>query len=115
MHPKTMLTSRFVKFIDGLASCNKMSVKFLVNLVKDDNRMLTGKTLSRICADTNLRRTSLSSASVKKNMLYFPVPAGQEWRCDMILELLNVRGSTLWIDKFEHDEMTTIINHLCTT
>ena len=115
MHPKTMLTSRYVKFLGSLISSTKNSVRFLVNLVKDDNRTLTGRTVSRICDDTNLRRTSLSAALVRKNMVYFPVPAGQEWRSNIILELLNARKSTLWIGNLESDELTTIINHLCTT
>ena len=115
MHPKTMLTSRFVKFVDSLASSHKSSIRFLVNMVKDDNRKLTGKTLSRICADTNLVRSSLSPSSVKKSMEYFCVPAGQDWRVDMVLELLNLREGSLEIDDLESDEVTTLINYLCTT
>ena len=115
MHPKTMLTSRFVKFVHSLASSHKSSVRFLVNMVKDDNRKLTGKTLSRICADTNLVRSSLSASSVKKSMEYFCVPAGQHWKVDMVLELLNLREGSLEIDNFESDEVDTLINYLCTT
>ena len=105
MHPKTMLTSRYVKFLGSLMSSTKNSVRFLVNLVKDDNRTLTGRTLSRICDDTNLQRSSLSAGLVRKNVVYFPVPAGQEWRSNIILELLNVRKSTLWIGNLESDEL----------
>ena len=115
LHPKTMLSSRFIKFVDSLTNCHKRSIRFLVNLVKDDNRTLTGKTLSRICTDTNLDRESLTAAAIKKKMVYFPVPAGQEWRGDMLVELLNVRKSALVIDYFEHDEVSTLINYLCTT
>ena len=115
MHPKVMLSSRYVKFIDSLTSSHKLSVRFLANLVKDDNRTLTGKTLTRICADTSLPRSSLTAASVKKNMVYFPVPAAQLWRVDLLLELLNVGTGSLTVNNFEREELTTIVNHLCTT
>ena len=114
MHPKTMLTSRYMKFIDSLCSSQKRSVRFLVNNVKDDNRTLTGKTLSRISDDTNLARNSLSAKTVRNHMKYFPVPPNQEWRCNVILELINVRDGSLE-NNLDNNEVTTIINFLCTT
>ena len=107
-----MLTSRLV---DSLSSSHKSSIRFLVNMVKDDNKELTGKTFSRNCAETNVARSNLSSSSVKKSMEYFCVPAGQDWRVDMVLELLNLREGSLEIDDLESDEVTTLINYLCTT
>jgi hypothetical protein len=83
--------------------------------VKDDNRTLTGKTLSRICGDTSLARSSLTAASVKKNIVYFAVPAAQLWRVDMLLELQNAGTGSLTVNNFEREELTTIVNHLCTT
>ena len=115
MHPKVILASRYIKFIDSLRSSHKLSVKFLVDLVKDDNRTLTGKTLSRICAETNLVRSNLVAADIKKNMVYFPVPAGQEWRVDMIKEILHVRNGDLLLENFEHEERKAMLKHLCTT
>ena len=104
-----------LQFIDSLTSSDKLSVSFLANLVKDDNRTLTGKTLSRISADTSLPRSSLTAASVKKNMVYFPVPAAQMWRVDLLLEILNVEAGPLTVNNFEREELKAIVNHLCTT
>ena len=84
-------------------------------MVKNDNRMLTGVTLSRICTETGLGRDCLSGAAVKSSMSYFPVPAGQEWRAGLILELMNARNDTLWIENIEQDEATRMINFLCTS
>ena len=115
LHPKVFLSSRYVKFLNSLTTSHKVSVRFLANLVKDDNRTLTGKTLSRICAEMNLTRDSLTPASIKRNMVYFPVPPGQEWRTDLLLELLNTRNGTLQINNFGNEELTMVINQLCTT
>ena len=114
MHPKTMLTSRYMKFLESLCSSQKPSVRFLVNAVKDDNRTLTGKTLSRISIDTNLARTSLSAKSVRNHMQYFPVPPNQEWRCNVIKELIGMRDGSLE-SNLDDDEVTSCLNFLCTT
>ena len=103
-----------MKFIDSLCSSQKRSVRFLVNTVKDDNRTLTGKTLSRISDDTNLARNSLSAKTIRNHMKYFPVPPNQEWRCKVIMELINVRDGSLE-NNLDNNEVTTIINFLCTT
>ena len=47
-------------------------------------------------------------------MKYFPVPPNQEWRCNVILELINVRDGSLE-NNLDNNEVTTIINFLCTT
>ena len=66
MHPKVMLASCYITFIDSLRSSHKLNVKFLVDLVKDDNRTLTGKTLSM---KTNLVRSNLVAADIKKKIV----------------------------------------------
>ena len=40
VHPKTMLCSRFVNFMEGVSKCTKGSVRYLANLVKNDRRTL---------------------------------------------------------------------------
>jgi hypothetical protein len=114
MHPKTMLTSRFVKFVDSLASSHKSSIRFLVNMVKDDNRKLTGK----------LRAESVLTQTLGDPVCPPPLSRSQ-WGTsvcqlarigvDMVLELLNLREGSLEIDDLESDEVTTLLNYLCTT
>jgi hypothetical protein len=41
-------------------------------------------------------------------MVYFPVPDHEKWRCDIILEMLNIRKKSLVLEKFNEDENTTI-------
>ena len=114
-HPKTMLTSRFVKFTQSLGSCSKQSIRYLVSLVKNDNRTLMGKTLSRISRETQVAKVDLTSSIVSKTLLYFPVPTDQLWRVKVLLELLDVRNGSLSIDDFNKKELNTIIDYLCTT
>ena len=41
-HPKTVLSSRYVKFADSLTSSKKTSVRYLANQTMDDCRILLG-------------------------------------------------------------------------
>ena len=45
-------------------------------------------------------------------MVYFPVPPGQEWRVDMIKEILHVRNGDLALENFEHEERKAMLKHL---
>ena len=60
VHPKIMIMSRFVTFIDTLLKSNKPSLLFLANLVKDDNGTVCGKNLSKIAelGDTTTEKLS---------------------------------------------------------
>ena len=114
-HPKTMLSSRYVKFTQSLISCSKPSVAYLARLVRNDNRTLMGRTLSKISRETNVAKAVLTSTIVSKAMLYFPVPDDQLWRVEILQELLNVRSNSLFIHDINLNEISTMINFLCTT
>jgi hypothetical protein len=59
--------------------------------------------LEGIFIEAYLVRSNLSSSNVKKFMEYFCVPAGQEWRVDMVMELPKLREGSPDIDGFESD------------
>ena len=52
---------------------------------------------------------------VKKKMAYFPVPSKQAWRTDIPLELIDARLGKTDIENFGKEDLTLMINHLCTT
>ena len=114
-HPKTMLSSRFIKFTQSLASSSKPSVSYLARLVKNDNRTLMGRTISKISREINVAKASLTSQVVRKSMVYFPVPDDQMWRIDILKELLNVKQQSLSLGHFNLDETSTMINYICTS
>ena len=65
-HPKTFLSSRFVKFVDSLTSTKKTSIRYLASLAQLDNRTLMGRTLGRIGVECGEERGSLTSKVVKE-------------------------------------------------
>ena len=62
-----------------------------------------------------MAKVSLTSMAVNKAMVYFPVPDDQQWRVDMINELLNVRGNLLSLNGITTTETTTMIDYLCSS
>ena len=114
-HPKTMISSRFVKFTQSLVSCSKPSVQYLANISKDDNRTLMGRTLSRISREINIAKAELSSSCVNKSMSYFSVPDDNQWRINIIHGLLDTRSSSLSLPNFNPTEIKVMLDYLCTS
>ena len=114
-HPKTMLSSRFIKFMQSLVSSTKSSISYLARLVRYDNRSLAGRTISRLSKECNVNKIALTVSSVSKSVRYFPVPEEELWRIDLMKELLNVNRSFLDINDFNYMEINHMMNFICTS
>ena len=114
-HPKTILSSRFTKFMQSLVSSTKSSISYLARLVRYDNRTLAGRTVSRLSRECNIDKESLTVSSVSKSVRYFPVPEEELWRIDIMKELLNVNRNCLTINDFSYMETNHMMNFLCTS
>ena len=113
-----MLASRYVTFYQSLVNCNKLGVRFLARLNDSDHRTVLGRTLRRILDDCRLTGSGLGQLNaqlVKKNLLYFMVPDGEQWRIPLIQELLQLRQGHLVVDNSDSKEIGDIIDHLCTS
>ena len=109
------MCSRFVKFSSSLITSKKDSVRYLGKLNREDKRTLMGKTMVKIGKDCKLEVDALSSSLVKRKMAYFSVPTEQAWRSDILLELLDARLGKTSIEQFSKQDLTMMIDHLCTT
>jgi hypothetical protein len=118
LHPKVMIASRYVTFYQSLVNCNKFGVRFLARLNESDHRTVLGSTLRQMrddCSLTGLGLGQLTAQLVKKKLLYFKVPDGEQWRIPLLQELLKLRQGHLKIDNLNSMEISNIIDHLCTT
>ena len=116
MHPKVMLASRYVSFYKSLINSPKLCVRLLAKLCKDDLRTVIGRTLATLANNCNLSNPDLlTSQCVKRNLNYFAIPDNEEWRRQSVLELLQLRDQTLSLEGFSEDEVTTMLNNVCTS
>ena len=111
--PKTMLSSRYIKFRDSLISSNKMEVALLANLAVDDNRTVMGRTLTRMKSE--LQCQDLSVGKVKRELKYFPTPDCDIWRFSFLEELLEVESKKRTIENLSITDAKSMIAALCTT
>ena len=106
-----MLSSRLVKFSDSLCNSNKKEVYLLGNLAISDNRTVLGKTMSRLKREMECQE--LSSGLVREKMKYFPTPEGETWRLEFLEELFAVRANQMNIENFSQDDVSQMIDALC--
>ena len=111
-HTKTMMCTRFVKFVETMKTCPKLSVRYLINLVCDDRRTLVGRTLDRISDECKCDRELLTSVTTK-HMRYFVPPPEEEWRIPLVLELLDARGGRADIPGIDTKEINDMIHEVC--
>ena len=114
VHPKTMLCSRFVQFMEVVSKSSKSNVRYLANLVWNDRRTLVGRTLTRIAQDCHTDRAALSS-TVARKLVYRKPLKENEWRIPLLRELLDGRSGKCTIAGFNDDEIAALIDDACTT
>ena len=113
-----MIASRYVTFYQSLVNCNKLGVRFLARLNGSDYRTVLGSTLRQMrddCSLTGLGLGQLTAQLVKKKLVYYTVPDGEQGRIPLLQELLKLRQGHLKIDNLNSEEISNIIDHLCTS
>ena len=115
LHPKVILSSRFVKFHENNVKCVKPVIRTLANLNKDDLTTVYGRNLYNIGGCCNLNVNCLTPQLVKSNMTYFSIPETELWRIPIINEIVALRNNELSITGFSYGEMKDILDHICVT
>ena len=115
LHPKVLMSSRFVKFHDNNQKCNKSLIRSLSTLNKDDLNTVYGKNLYKIAQSCNTTIENLSPQLVKTDMKYFELPENESWRLPLIFDLLEARRNLTEITGFNVQEVEDLLKHVCTT
>lgn len=105
-HLKIKLLSRFIKFHGKISSCKKPEIKLLLSKQINDYRSSFGRNCQRLCQLTNA--SSVNTANIHDIHIY-PVPTGEEWKIDMIKELM---GNSM-VTNLSVGEVKTILNYVC--
>ena len=114
-HIRQALIRRFVGFVDQLSSSKKEVLRNAFESLKADCRSTTGANIRNIMLECNADLLKPPSADEVKNLKFQPVPSGEEWRIDVIKHLLKIRDNGMEDAALNNDELTTMLEHLCTT
>ena len=88
---KVELMSRFVKFFKSLLESTSFEMCLMAKIACSDVRSITKKNLSFIEANTELNPHFASPSEIKYSYVPQKVPRNQEWRFNLLLDLLNER------------------------
>ena len=115
VHVKNMLLKRFLSFLNQIEKSKKKLPKRILRYVMKDTRSATG---------SNLRKMMLLFGKVKVEDItesdvdafkYAAVPPGDEWRVEILKEIIAIRNSNLEVENFDEEELDEIMNYLCTS
>ena len=102
-HLKVMVLKRFSKFNDKLLSSNNPLIKNLYRLQCGDMRSSLGRNIHELAVNTSYR----------SNIPIHPVPPGEEWRVQLVRELLAVRDDVVTVDGLMPREIEVILQRVC--
>ena len=112
-HPKILLTSRMLTFMESIKNCSKGSVRYLANVVLDDRRTRVGQSVSKIAKDCDTCRGSLTSRNVT-SLEYFRIPEENKWKIPILAELIGARNGHAVIPEVDLDKIIFMLNEICT-
>ena len=111
-HVKTILSKRFLNFIQSIRCSQKQALKDLLKVVEHDTLSVTGMNLRTILLQTqghSVQDLRPSDANIK----YRDIPAMEEYRVEFIREIVDIKNSQLEVQGFSTEELDDILQHLC--
>ena len=106
---------RFLGFLEQIRRSPKKIPSFLLNIIKNDARSSTGQNLRNMMLLFD--KNSIDDIKEKDilEFVYAPVENNDEWKIQMIRELIHVRNTGLEIENVSNDEVELMIEYLCTS
>ena len=121
VHAKTMLYSRFTKFIQSIYKGRKMAAIYLLETIKNNTQTITGRNIKLILNQMEQRTIQeVNLNELKTKIKLSECNENEKWRIQSLIELTNVRFKTMYIEDengeefFTSKELDAIINDIAT-
>ena len=102
-HLKVTVLKRFSKFHDKLVISNNPLIRNLYSIQCGDMRSSLGRNIHELAVNTSYR----------SNIPIHPVPPGEEWRVQLVRELLAVREDVVTVDGLMPLDIEAILQQVC--
>ena len=109
-HIQFTIMKRFLKFCDQLRSSTKTVLKSMVNICENDTQTKTGNNLRTIMLLTNKNSVTQIKDSDISSSVYNQIPEGEEWRVQLIKELIEAKYNRDILQDFSYDEISAMID-----
>ena len=114
-HLRQTLVSRFLGFVDQIKASKKIIPKMLLNHIMYDVRSTTGKNLRTILLQTEKDEVKDLGKSDARDLSYHPLGEEEKWKDELLNELIDIRDGKVHIQGFSDNEMSSLINFICTS
>ena len=112
-HLRIVLMKRYMNFTEQIMKSSKQLPKQMLRLIRADVRSTTGANLRNILLQTEKVHVDQLKPGDVLQLVYHPLSNEHKWKTNMIKEILKVRSGKVDIDDFDYDELSEILNHLC--
>ena len=119
-HAKTMLYTRFMKFVQSIRKNPKLAPYYLLEKIKDDGNTITGKNLKLILGNEKNDIFKEDIKELAKNIRLCQPEVNNSWKVNIIKELTQLKLNLLSIkfgnndDTFTKDEIQDMIDFVAT-
>ena len=114
-HIKFSLLGRFIRFSNALNRSSKAPLRRLYNTVKRDCSSTTGSNLRQILLLVDKHDVNDVRPKDLDSQEFCTVKKGDEWRIGMAKELIEVQNKQATIECLGKEEITCILDHICTS
>ena len=111
-HMTRILVRRYLSFIEKIQNSSKYAPKKLLEIARNDVRTTTGSNVRKIML---LAGTKTVGDLKNIDVEYHKVSKENEWRIDLLKELVEVRQGELIVPGMDKDEVDKILEFICTT
>ena len=120
-HAFSMITIRFVKFLQSIRKSEKIPVQFMLRKVLDNVNTVTGKNArfiqERIGTYDSL--LNINTKQLKSKLKFCPIENADVWKVNLIREITNINHSILQIEPTDEsdifltkDQLKEIVNYV---
>ena len=123
-HAKTMLFTRFHKFVQSIMKGKKAAPIYLLETIKKNTQTITGRNIRLILNETEKRKIEdVTIEDLKDKIKLKEIPENEIWKVNFIKELTDVKQNILFIsssednkeDFFTKTEIESILADLATS
>ena len=114
-HMKFNIFKRHLNFKDQVFKSSKSVLKHLFLICMNNCNSPTGGNLRRLMLQCDLNFISEMNSSNISDLVYSEVPKTEKWRIGLVNELMNIRHGTIEVPGFSSDDISDILDYVCTS
>ena len=114
-HARKMIMKRFLRFCELIMKSKKNALKTVFLNIRRNVKSVTGRNLRKLMFMTGKSDISELTSDSMRNIEYNPVPIDEEWRIQMLKELIMVKQGERDVENFSQEEINEIIEFVCSS